>query len=82
MPVRNAPCTGLSTASTRAGNPCSSSREFEPGDFDRILEESETLMVQRMPDRRPFRALIECVQNLQRHSDAIHLSNSAVGAVI
>lgn len=40
----------------------------EPGDFDRLIHESETLMVQRMPDRRPFRALIECVQNLQRHS--------------
>jgi len=40
----------------------------EPGDFDRVIEESELLMVQRMPDRRSFRALIECVQNLQRHS--------------
>ncbi len=40
----------------------------EPGDYDRLIDESETLMVQRMPDRRPFRALIECVQNLQRHS--------------
>lgn len=70
MPVRNAPCKGLST---RINARWQSLLQFsgipEPGDFDRILKESETLMVQRMPDRRPFRALIECVQNLQRHAD-------------
>lgn len=70
MPVRNAPCSGLSTrVNTRWQSLLQFSGIPEPGDFDRILEESETLMVQRMPDRRPFRALIECVQNLQRHSD-------------
>ena len=70
MPVRTSPCFGLSARTNArwmpllqfSGNP-------EPGDFDRLIAESEMLMVHRMPDRRPFRALIECVQNLQRHSE-------------
>ena len=70
MPVRNVPCRGLSDrVKTRWQSLLQFSGIPEPGDFDRILEESESLMVQRIPDRRPFRALIECVQNLQRHAD-------------
>jgi hypothetical protein len=38
-------------------------------DYDRLLESSESLVVQRTADRRPFRAVIECLQNLQRHAD-------------
>jgi len=37
-------------------------------DFDRLLERSESLVVQRTTDRRPFRAVIECLQNLERHA--------------
>ena len=69
MPVRNTDCSGVSTRiQTRWQSMLQFSGIPEPGDFDRILSECELLMVQRMPDRRPFRALIECVQNLQRHS--------------
>ena len=39
------------------------------GDFDRLLERCESLVVQRTADRRPFRAVIECLQNLQRHAE-------------
>ena len=69
MPVRNTDCSGVTTRiQTRWQSMLQFSGIPEPGDFDRILSECEMLMVQRMPDRRPFRALIECVQNLQRHS--------------
>lgn len=69
MPVRNVSCSGLSARTNARWMPLLQfSGTPEPGDFDRLIDESETLMVQRMPDRRPFRALIECVQNLQRHS--------------
>ena len=69
MPVRNIHGSGVSTCvQTRWQSMLQFSGVPEPGDFDRIIAECELLMVQRMPDRRPFRALIECVQNLQRHS--------------
>ena len=69
MPVRNVSRSGLSAPTNARWMPLLQfSGTPEPGDFDRLINESETLMVQRMPDRRPFRALIECVQNLQRHS--------------
>ena len=69
MPVRNVSCSGLSKRTNTRWMPLLQfSGTPEPGDFDRLIDESEILMVQRMPDRRPFRALIECVQNLQRHS--------------
>ena len=41
--------------------------------FDRnlgcLLEHLEEVVVQRMEDRSVFRAVIECVQNLERHAD-------------
>lgn len=40
----------------------------QSGDFDRLLERAEHLVVQRTADRRPFRAVIECLQNLERHA--------------
>ena len=36
--------------------------------LDRLLAQMEDLVVQRKEDRRIFRAVIECVQNLQRHA--------------
>lgn len=41
----------------------------QPGDFDRLLERAEDIVVQRTSDRRPFRAIIECLQNLERHAE-------------
>lgn len=41
----------------------------EPGDFDRLLARAEDIVVQRTADRRPFRAVIECLQNLERHAE-------------
>lgn len=40
----------------------------QPGDFDRLLARAEDVVVQRTSDRRPFRAIIECLQNLERHA--------------
>lgn len=40
----------------------------QPGDFDRLLARAEDIVVQRTADRRPFRAIIECLQNLERHA--------------
>ena len=37
--------------------------------LDKLLLHLESLMVQRMEDRRAFRSVIECVQNLERHAD-------------
>ena len=37
--------------------------------LDPVLDHLEILMVQRNEDRRAFRAVIECVQNLVRHAD-------------
>ena len=37
--------------------------------LDALLEHLEQVVVQRMEDRRVFRALIECVQNMERHAD-------------
>ena len=37
--------------------------------LDALLEHLEEVVVQRMEDRRVFRAVIECVQNLERHAD-------------
>lgn len=37
--------------------------------LDKLLSHLESLMVQRMEDRRAFRSVIECVQNLERHAD-------------
>ncbi len=39
------------------------------GNLDTLLEHLEEVVVQRMEDRRVFRAVIECVQNLERHAD-------------
>ena len=39
-------------------------------DFDQLLEKAESIVVQRTEDRRPFRAVIECLQNLERHAPA------------
>lgn len=39
-------------------------------DFDQLLEKAESIVVQRTEDRRPFRAVIECLQNLERHAAA------------
>jgi len=36
--------------------------------LDGLLERIEDIVVQRTVDRRAFRAIIECVQNLQRHA--------------
>ena len=41
----------------------------QPGDFDRLLARAEDIVVQRTADRRPFRAIIECLQNLERHAE-------------
>lgn len=40
-----------------------------PENLDALLSRVETLVVQRTADRRVFRAVIECVQNLERHAD-------------
>lgn len=37
--------------------------------LDKLLLHLESLMVQRMEDRRAFRSVIECIQNLERHAD-------------
>lgn len=39
--------------------------------LDPVLDHLENLMVQRNEDRRAFRAVIECVQNLVRHADPL-----------
>lgn len=39
--------------------------------LDPVLDHLENLMVQRSEDRRAFRAVIECVQNLVRHADPL-----------
>lgn len=36
--------------------------------MDGLLSDAEELVVQRNVDRRAFRAVIECVQNLERHA--------------
>lgn len=38
------------------------------GDFDRLMDRAEALVVHRTGDRRPFRAVIEVLQNLERHA--------------
>jgi len=39
--------------------------------LDVLLEHLEEVVVQRMEDRRIFRSVIECVQNLERHADPL-----------
>ena len=43
--------------------------EPSPHNLDTLLSHLEEVVVQRMEDRRVFRAVIECIQNLERHAD-------------
>lgn len=43
--------------------------------LDTLLKHLEEVVVQRMEDRRVFRAVIECVQNLERHADPLRTAH-------